>query len=162
MGQELKIMTRNFVVVLGLISYFLKAPRYFREKAVLARALLLALCPHPKEALVFGGSNPQIPLHFFEFHFPGTSQLVSPTCFHGDSSCENRTRRGAPDKVLWWAPNSGLQSRHPASGTVTSCPNQGPGHSLPPKLLPQRDPGTQRRQRGERQRRVCACIRVCP
>lgn len=145
MGQELKTTMRKFVVVLGLITCFLKVPRYFRDKAVLARALLPAPRPHPKEALIFGGSNPQIPLHFLEFHFPGASQLVSPTCSHGDSSRENRTRRGAPDKVLWWARNSGLQSRHSASATVTSCPNQGSRHSLPPKLLPRGDLGTQRR-----------------
>lgn len=154
MGQELKTVTRKFVVVLGLISCFLKVPRYFREKAILARALLPAPCPHPKEALIFEGSNPQIPLHFFEFHFPGTSQLVSPTCFHGDSSREKRTRRGAPDKVLWWAPISGLQPRR----QLPLVRIRGLGtHFLQNSSLE----GT-REPRKEREEDRDVCVRVCP
>lgn len=117
--------------------------------------------PQPKKRspLIFAGSNPQIPLHFFEFHFP--SQIISPISFRSGSSRENR-----PEKILWRAPNSGERK----------CPNRGDS----PRTQPRRQlphvrnwgPGTHSRpnsrregagearegREGEGQKCMCVCV----
>ena len=163
----------KLIFVLRLTSCFIQAQRSCRGSCVPVRAVLQAprfpsIPPEKKKRrrrrslLISAVSNPQIPLHFLEFHFPQPLIFISHQLLHWEQP-RKQNRRVAPEKVVWWAPSSGEekypgQSQHSTTATVTFCPSQRPRLLLPPKLLPR---GVGKPGEGKKGRRKCVCVCAC-